>query len=395
LLVAEVAAQPYAIGHTSRDFVDPERGGRHVPTEIYYPADTPGEDVPVAGPPGTRFPLLSFGHGYLMEWTAYENVWTPLVETGYVMALPRTEGNLFPDHEQLAIDLVFVIEQLQLAGQQPSSIFFDRIAATAGVMGHSMGGGASLLAAALGAQIDVVANLAAAETNPSAIAAAATITQPALLFSGSNDCVTPPPDHQIPMYDALESSCKTWIGIDGGSHCQFAQPNFLCELGEAACTPPAIPRAEQHALVTQFVSPWLDAFLKADASAWTTFLDLLVQGVGITTMHDCEVTAVGGHEDGATAAAGGPTLGPNRPNPFNPVTTIDYGLHHRGPVSIVIVSPEGRRVRHLLADVVAAGRHRVTWRGVDDDGRPVASGVYFCRLQTAHEVRTHKLVLAR
>jgi dienelactone hydrolase len=61
---------------------------------------------------------------------------------------------------------------LEEQNADPASWLFGQVAtAQFGVSGHSMGGGASILAAAADARIKAVANLAAAETNPSAIQA--------------------------------------------------------------------------------------------------------------------------------------------------------------------------------------------------------------------------------
>jgi predicted dienelactone hydrolase len=65
---AILSAQPYEIGHSSTSFTDGARG-RNVTVEIYYPADNPGQNQPVSS---GSFPVLVFGHGFLMTWQAYE-----------------------------------------------------------------------------------------------------------------------------------------------------------------------------------------------------------------------------------------------------------------------------------------------------------------------------------
>ena len=51
-----------------------------------------------------------------------------------------------------------------------------------------------------------------------------------------------------------------------------------------------------------------------------------------------------------------------------------------GPVTIAIFDVEGRRVRTLASGrKYEAGHHTIAWDGVDDRGRTVSSGVYFCR----------------
>lgn len=67
---ASCFAQPFQVGHTTITFIDGSRNNRQIPTEIYYPALTAGEEVPLA--PG-QFPVLSYGHGFVMTVDAYGN----------------------------------------------------------------------------------------------------------------------------------------------------------------------------------------------------------------------------------------------------------------------------------------------------------------------------------
>jgi hypothetical protein len=50
-------AQPYQVGHKQKTFADPSRSNRNITTEIYYPSDAAGNNVPIA--PG-QFPVLVF-----------------------------------------------------------------------------------------------------------------------------------------------------------------------------------------------------------------------------------------------------------------------------------------------------------------------------------------------
>jgi pimeloyl-ACP methyl ester carboxylesterase len=272
--------------------IDTSRNNRQIPVEVYYPSLSAGEEVPVA--PG-QFPVLSFGHGFVMGVDAYTNFSDFLVPEGYILALANTETGISPSHGDFGLDLSFIIQAMSLANADPASLFFGAVDSTSAVMGHSMGGGASMLSAGSDPGITAVVNLAAAETNPSAIAAATNITVPALLFSGSADCVTPPAQHQQPMYDSIASACKTLISITGGGHCYFANYNFLCTFGENSCGPNlTITREEQQATTFTFLLPWLDRFLKDDAGAWETFLDSLASSELITFQHECDLTGIPG-----------------------------------------------------------------------------------------------------
>lgn len=257
-------AQNYFVGHKQYNFVDPARS-RTIQTEVYYPATSTGDNTPFAN---GQFPVLVFGHGFVMAWDSYQWLWNSIVPRGYIMVFPRTEGSITPSHSAFGEDLKFLNDFLLSEGNNGSSDFYQHILGTSSIMGHSMGGGSSFLAAANNTNLTTLINFAAAETNPSAIAAAANISVPALVFYGVNDGVCPPADHQIPMYNALASACKTRIGIIGGGHCYFADYNFNCSFGEGTTNPqPTITREEQHQIISQLLFPYLDFMLKGDAAA--------------------------------------------------------------------------------------------------------------------------------
>ena len=134
-------AQSYQIGHTTLTFIDATRGNRSVATEIYYPADVAGDNMPLTTQNTFQFPSLVFGHGFVMTWDAYQNFWQALVPNGYIMAFPKTEGSFSPSHLEFGKDLAFVINQINLLGTQSNSLFFNRVSNMNAVMGHSMGGG--------------------------------------------------------------------------------------------------------------------------------------------------------------------------------------------------------------------------------------------------------------
>lgn len=266
------------IGHTTYTFIDPSRNDREISTEIYYPASSTGENVTIAE---GSFPLIVMGHGFLMTWSAYQNFWQGLVPQGYILALPTTEGSLLPDHENFGEDLRFLITAIQNDGVG-SVVPAGNIATTSAIMGHSMGGGSSFLAAENNADITTMVTFAAANTNPSSINAAAQVAVPTLLFSAANDCVTPPDEHQDLMYDNTSAVFKTQVYINGGGHCFFANDNFNCSFGEDFCSPsPTITRSEQQDATQDLLLPWLAYQLKNDCEKGQEFQDSLASSTRI------------------------------------------------------------------------------------------------------------------
>jgi hypothetical protein len=85
----------------------------------------------------------------------------------------------------------------------------------------------------------------------------------------------------------------------------------------------------------------------------------------------------------------------NRPNPFNPATTIDLAVPHPAAVRLLIHDASGRRVRTLIDARLAPGVHSIDWDGRNDRGSEVGSGVYTYRLEVGAEVAARKMTLIR
>lgn len=291
------AFSQFQIGHTTVTFNDPTRNGgfgsgggpgRQIQTEVYYPTYTAGENTPVATFPD--FPVIVFGHGFAMGWDAYQNIWEHLVPQGYIMAFVRTEGGLIPapSHGDFGQDLALVSTKMLALDASAGSLFNGKVKQKSVIMGHSMGGGATMLAAANNANIAGIVGLAPAETNPSAIGVCANISVPALIFSGSSDGVTPPAEHHLPIYQGIASNCKSFVSITGGAHCYFANSNFNCDFGESTSSQGiSISRAEQQEKTFWFLDPWLQYVLGTDCFALNDFQSSLNTTTGTVNQTTC------------------------------------------------------------------------------------------------------------
>ncbi|MCI0515382.1 T9SS type A sorting domain-containing protein [candidate division KSB1 bacterium] len=85
----------------------------------------------------------------------------------------------------------------------------------------------------------------------------------------------------------------------------------------------------------------------------------------------------------------------NFPNPFNPVTKIEYELSETGPISLQIFNILGEKIRSLVEIQQAPGVYQVVWDGKDDVGHAVGSGVYFYQLETPQYSTFKKMLLLR
>ncbi|MCP4290658.1 MAG: M28 family peptidase [bacterium] len=100
--------------------------------------------------------------------------------------------------------------------------------------------------------------------------------------------------------------------------------------------------------------------------------------------------------DEIQSAIGTVVLHQNTPNPFNPATTINFSVPEEGQsVSLKIYDLTGRLVRVLIDQNMVSGAQSIVWRGRDDGGRDVSTGIYFYQLQTQDSILTRKLVLIR
>ncbi|MFH8395415.1 alpha/beta hydrolase family protein [Streptomyces sp. NPDC018036] len=233
--------------------------GRSYSARVWYPGTTAGANAAVA--PGAH-PGLAFGHGFFQGITQYESLLKHYASWGFITVAPKSQGGLFPDHSAFADDLNAALTWLTSQNATSGSRFAgavntDRL----GVSGHSMGGGAALLAASRNPAVKSVSTLAAAETNPSAVTASGKLTVPAQYVGGSSDTIGGVAGNQQKMYDAKPAPAQLRV-ITGGFHCGFEDSSgFGCDSG-------AIARAAQQQLTRGITTSYLLYTLGGDSSLY-------------------------------------------------------------------------------------------------------------------------------
>ena len=86
----------------------------------------------------------------------------------------------------------------------------------------------------------------------------------------------------------------------------------------------------------------------------------------------------------------------NYPNPFNPSTQISFDIPEGSElVSLNIYNILGKKVSTLLNNVVNPGKHKIEWNAKDNEGNPVASGIYFYELSSSSFTARKKMLLIR
>ncbi len=89
------------------------------------------------------------------------------------------------------------------------------------------------------------------------------------------------------------------------------------------------------------------------------------------------------------------SLGQNYPNPFNPETTISFSVPQSGDVTLAVYNIKGQKVKTLVSDTLEMGQHTATWKGTDNAGKSVSSGIYFYRLEADGKTATKKMLLLK
>jgi hypothetical protein len=83
------------------------------------------------------------------------------------------------------------------------------------------------------------------------------------------------------------------------------------------------------------------------------------------------------------------------PNPFNPETTFRFNLKEDTDIKLQIYNIRGQLVRTLRDGLLRQGEYKVTWNGKNDNGKMVASGLYFARFKTKRQEQITKLLLLK
>ncbi len=83
------------------------------------------------------------------------------------------------------------------------------------------------------------------------------------------------------------------------------------------------------------------------------------------------------------------------PNPFNPHTEIRFTLPNGGSTQLTVHDTRGQVLVTLADQILEPGPHGVNWDGLDRQGRALASGIYFVRIECAEVVDSLKIVIVR
>jgi len=145
-------------------------------------------------------------------------------------------------------------------------------------------------------------------------------------------------------------------------------------------------------------------YYHTSTGSWTQLTVTQVDTVGhyiwVNVSQFCFLTFV----QGATAVEDKPevaalpasiTLSECYPNPFNPVTHIEFFIAEPGDIQLTVMNTNGRQVRELIHKRVEQGHYRAAWNGLGDDGQKNASGLYFLVLRAGNQRLIRKVTFVK
>lgn len=255
-------AQPGPFAPGIRQVTVTRPNGSTFTATLHYPATSAGTNAPFDASEAPC-PGITFGHGFLQPVTQYASTLSHLATHGFLVIASQSEGGLFPNHANFASDLRSCLTWLETQNASPTSEFFGAVNTAAfGASGHSMGGGASILATKDDPRIKALAPTAAADTSPSSIAAMNFVSVPVRLMVGSQDTIVPPGGTAGPMY-ANAKGPRQLHSIVGGFHCGFTDASF------AFCDSGAITRAQQLEITRRELTRFFLLHLRGEQGLWS------------------------------------------------------------------------------------------------------------------------------
>ncbi len=344
--------------------------------------------VLVADPAATTpCPIAVIGHATLTGWEHYTALADTLAGAGWLVALPTTEMGLPPDQAALAADMTLLASALRDGHPDLPAGLPARDPGPHALIGHSLGGGAAVVAAADDPHAGVLALLAPQErSRPSMIRRAPEVTAPTLVLAGELDCLTPPEDHQHPLFAALDSPVRALATVLGGGHCGFAGPSPACLGGESGC-PPTLPLVSQQTLTRRLVTGWLAWHRLADEAARSqTLADLAAPGLA---------TELVGTPTGVATLAPAAHLRRTGPAPASGPVRWRLVLPAAATVTADIYDVRGRHVVRLSAGAWGPGEHHLRWDGRQSAGRQAPAGTYLLRVQAGRAVLADRFLQLR
>jgi dienelactone hydrolase len=228
---------------------------------------------------GRGLPAVALAHGWLQPAHRYADTMRYLASWGLVVVAPDTQKGPIPSHGTMARDLTTALHLVADGKLGNGRVRVD--ARKLGVIGHSIGGGAAVLAAAADASIGAVVTVTAAATHPSAVEAASRVHVPGLHLVGGDDEMADGDGASIAAAWAGPSLLRT---VKGASHLGLAEGSHWSSM---------LSGSGNEKRIQQVVRLLATAFLLRHLTDADQLADELEGKIKGTTLEDLEAVRAG------------------------------------------------------------------------------------------------------
>ncbi|OYD15315.1 hypothetical protein CH330_01855 [candidate division WOR-3 bacterium JGI_Cruoil_03_51_56] len=186
------------------------------------------------------------------------------------------------------------------------------------------------------------------------------------------------------------------------------------DYGDRGFIPIAVNLWEDMAMVKYYAAQYTYLYLRDEGAVWNMYnlnnhipLNYVIDTLGIvvgsmTGFNESTIRSwienslppVSVSENGIQRAMVGQTI-TVEPNPTSGPVTIRLNLLSPGNVTVRVYSSSGRLVKDLLSTRLSTGMMRLRWNLTDNNGSPVAPGLYFCKLVNGNTAALLKVSVLR
>ena len=238
---------PYMVASHAETYRVPA-SGNDLPLDCRYPS---------AGPTGGPFPAVLIGHGFQIAASQYLGYAERLASLGFVACTADFRAGFVANHAENATDLIGGVDWLVAIAADAAHPLGPYVDPTrVGVMGHSLGGKVSFLAAARDSRIGAVLGVDPVDAAPfcnSTRCPDASSTLPFVIpvgllgetldAAGGLQPCAPAADNFRTFYDA-SATPTVEVEVLGASHVSFVDDPSTCGLACSACNAPTLDHAE-------------------------------------------------------------------------------------------------------------------------------------------------------
>ena len=330
----------------------------------------------------TNVPHLILSHGFFRNKSVMEELAIHYASWGIkTVTIDLLHSSIFDnDPIQDALDLVYLSNFI---GSQNGVIYG----------GHSAGGMRSVLAASEDSNAIAVMGLDLVDANDLALIAASNISIPIWGILGESSECNSFGNGAFVYEHAIDGNALQIVEAD---HCDFEFPtNFLCtSLCEGANNQFSDEDIEGVILNLSTAYLLMHTGINEDGALWwipgEEYYEYFIEQGLILQIVDLFIKK---KELDASSKA---ILFQNHPNPFNPITTINYYLPKKGYVNISFYDIMGNKVDQINTYADNGGLKSIKWNVNNKiTGRDLPSGVYFYEIKTKNFVERKKLLLLK